>query len=270
MRAVLALAVALCIAGAESAARVSPVATFRTVPDGRIVGGRPAVAGEADWQISLVSSGWFGDSHRCGGSLVGTRSVVTAAHCTDGLTAADLKVKYGGLDRTNLAVTQTVQTINQHTSYDSVAIDWDYSVLNLPNAIQVGGNVKTIELVDTAPANGAAASLTGWGYTVGGDTSTSPTVLQYVDFKIVSATECNRRYQELYGGQITVTERMICSEHQAASGCNGDSGGPLVSGGKLAGIVSWGIRNCPSDTTKTPAAYADVANQRAWLISKIV
>ncbi|CAG2120230.1 unnamed protein product, partial [Medioppia subpectinata] len=131
-------------------------------------------------------------------------------------------------------------------------------------------NVKTIELVDTAPAGGSPASLTGWGLTIGGNTGSSPTALQYVDFKIVSQTDCNQRYKDLYGDQIVVTARQICTEHESASGCNGDSGGPLVAGGKLAGIVSWGIRNCPSDTTKTPAAYADVANQVAWLRGNIV
>ncbi|MFD9203806.1 trypsin-like serine protease, partial [Streptomyces anthocyanicus] len=28
------------------------------------------------------------------------------------------------------------------------------------------------------------------------------------------------------------------------SPCNGDSGGPLVVGGKIAGIVSWGVAGC--------------------------
>ena len=50
---------------------------------GRIVGGVDATADQAPFQVALQYSGWFGWSHLCGGSLVGTQSVVTAAHCTE-------------------------------------------------------------------------------------------------------------------------------------------------------------------------------------------
>ena len=51
---------------------------------GRVVGGRPATATEAPWQISLNSQGMFGRSHICGGSLRDPNYVITAAHCCDG------------------------------------------------------------------------------------------------------------------------------------------------------------------------------------------
>ncbi|WP_405191729.1 trypsin-like serine protease [Streptomyces anulatus] len=66
------------------------------------MGGGEADAATAPYQVSVVVSGWHGDYHACGGVLVGTKSVVTAAQCTDGHKAGDFKVKYGGLDRTRL------------------------------------------------------------------------------------------------------------------------------------------------------------------------
>ncbi|XP_054152948.1 trypsin alpha-3-like [Oppia nitens] len=250
-------------------ANESPIAVRRVANGGRIVGGVPATEGQAPFQISLVMSGWFGDSHICGGSLAGKQSAITAAHCTDGSSAGDLKVKYGGLDRTKLSVSQTVKEIRQHESYNKpVQFDNDYSVLILNQPIQTTDKIKTIELVDSEPTDGLEAHLTGWGNTIGGSSS-APVGLQFAIFQILRPGSCQARYEESYPGQIEVSANMICAENPAASGCNGDSGGPLVVNGKLAGIVSWGIRNCPADTTKTPTAYANVAAGRTWLLSKI-
>lgn len=58
-----------------------------------IVGGTAATAGEFPFIVSLQRSG----SHFCGGSLLDSRTVVTAAHCTQGQTASALTVRAGSL-----------------------------------------------------------------------------------------------------------------------------------------------------------------------------
>jgi trypsin len=231
---------------------------------GRVVGGRPATATEAPWQISLNSQGLFGKSHICGGSLRDPNYVITAAHCCDGSSASSLFVHLGGLDRTKLAQQINVAAVEKHGQYSSSTIDYDYCLLKLAKAATTGNGVSTIPLATVSPADGAAAQLTGWGKT-SGSTSALPTALQYADFTIVSQSRCNGKWSDVN----TVTPRMICAENKAASGCNGDSGGPLVSGGKLVGIVSWGANGCPPDTTVRPTVYADVANQNAWLSRNI-
>ena len=49
---------------------------------GRIVGGKKVEAGSFPWQASLWNTRT--DKHFCGGSLVASRWVVTAAHCVAG------------------------------------------------------------------------------------------------------------------------------------------------------------------------------------------
>jgi len=47
---------------------------------GRIVGGEEAPLHEFPWQISLRNLG----SHICGGSIINSNQVITAAHCVEG------------------------------------------------------------------------------------------------------------------------------------------------------------------------------------------
>ncbi|CAG2171274.1 unnamed protein product [Oppiella nova] len=231
----------------------------------RVVGGSDASATQAPFQASLNAQGSFGWSHICGGSLVGTKTVITAAHCCEGYSAAQLTIKYDGLGRTSLKQSSTISKVDIHANWNSQTIDWDYCVLTLTNNIVKSSTVSTIDLVQTAPAHNSPAHLTGWGKT-SGSTNTLPEKLQYTPMNIVSQVECNKIWQP--AGQ-TVTARMICAANAKASGCNGDSGGPLVVGGQLVGIVSWVYRGCPANTVQWPTAYADVANQYAWLSSRI-
>ncbi|CAG2116101.1 unnamed protein product, partial [Medioppia subpectinata] len=86
MLAAIALAVGLCLAQiaygfVEISPKYGPKSLGRM--GSRVVGGTPASASQSPFQASLNAEGWFGWSHICGGSLVGKRSVITAAHCCD-------------------------------------------------------------------------------------------------------------------------------------------------------------------------------------------
>ena len=64
---------------------------FATVqPSGAVVDGRNADVDEWPWMVSLRSGG-----HLCGGSIISPTTVVTAAHCLEGMRAGDLAVRAG-------------------------------------------------------------------------------------------------------------------------------------------------------------------------------
>ena len=47
------------------------------LPNGRVVGGHDAEPGQFPHQISLLKN----NAHTCGGSIIGEKHILTAAHC---------------------------------------------------------------------------------------------------------------------------------------------------------------------------------------------
>ncbi|XP_059224578.1 trypsin alpha-4 [Stomoxys calcitrans] len=223
--------------------------------DGRIVGGAATTINSFPWQISLQRSG----SHSCGGSIYNSKIIVTAAHCLQSVSASSLKVRAGSTYWNSGGVLISVAAFKNHEGYNPSTMVNDIAVIRLSSALTMSSTIKAIGLASSNPANGAAASVSGWGTTsVGGSI---PTQLRYVDVKIVSRTNCASSTYG-YGSQIKAS--MICAYTVGKDACQGDSGGPLVSGGQLVGVVSWGY-GCAY--TNYPGVYASVADLRSWVVN---
>lgn len=208
--------------------------------DQKIVGGVPAVKGELPFQVSLQSSS---GSHFCGGSLIKTNWVLTAAHCVQGSSA--MKIVVGLHDQSDKTGTETfsAKKVIAHPQFNRSTLDYDYAL------IQLSGDSKfrTIDLNRIeieVPKNDDQFMVwtSGWGTTSEGS-YTLPKILNKVEVPLVSAEDCNAA--SAYGGDIT--DRMICAGYKQGGkdSCQGDSGGPLftreTSGDfSLVGVVSWG------------------------------
>ena len=118
--------------------------------------------------------------------------------------------------------------------------------------------VQPISLTSTEPAAGSLAVVSGWGILSPG--GSLPSQLQAVEVYITSRAVCNSAYAA-YGG---ITVNMICAAVPGGGkdACNGDSGGPLVVGGKLVGIVSWGLSCALADY---PGVYSNVATLKSFV-----
>ncbi|KAF5287004.1 hypothetical protein FQA39_LY16118 [Lamprigera yunnana] len=234
------------VAGAPRAA--SPLPRL----DGRIVGGEPVEIEDYPYQVSFQ----IYKIHMCGGSIISSDIVLTAAHCTDGLLINGLSIAYGSKN-VNEGNSVAVSQIDQHQSFSWGTFDNDISLLYLAGHVEFGSNAAQIPL--TASPQGSTnrvAHVSGWGdLSVGGET---PIYLQAVAVTEVSQDDCN----SYYGGRIT--ERMICFADPGKDACQGDSGGPLVDKNRneQVGIVSWG-RGCADP--KYPGVYSNVYNLKSWI-----
>ncbi|KAH8372632.1 hypothetical protein KR009_001475, partial [Drosophila setifemur] len=224
--------------------------------DGRIVGGTATTISSFPWQISLQRSG----SHSCGGSIYSSNIIVTAAHCLQSVSASVLKVRAGSTNWSSGGVLVNVAAFKNHEGYNAKTMVNDIAVIRLSSSLGSSSTIKSIGLASSAPANGAAASVSGWGTLTSGSSSI-PTTLQFVEVKIVGQTQCA---SSSYGYGSEIKSSMICAAASGKDACQGDSGGPLVSGGVLVGVVSWGYGCAASNY---PGVYADVAVLRSWVIS---
>ncbi|KAH8336750.1 hypothetical protein KR059_002301, partial [Drosophila kikkawai] len=222
--------------------------------DGRIVGGSATTITSFPWQISLQRNG----GHSCGGSIYSNKIIVTAAHCLQSVSASSLKVRAGSSYWSSGGSLVSVAAFRNHEGYNANTMVNDIAVIRLSSSLSFSSSVKAISLATYNPANGAAATVSGWG-TQSSGSSSIPSQLQYVNLKIVSQSQCASSTYG-YGSQIRST--MICAYSSGKDSCQGDSGGPLVSGGVLVGVVSWGY-GCAY--ANYPGVYADVAVLRSWV-----
>jgi trypsin len=231
-----------------------------TLEDDRIVGGTEITISQAPYQVSLQYASGF---HFCGGSIIGATWVMTAAHCTNGKTASQMRVRGGTSKYAKGGVIAKVSQVYQHPKYDAKTTDYDYSILKLAQRFVFNG--KTLKSVALPTANetvaiGKSSFVTGWGATQ--NVSESNQVLRGAVIPIVDQAICEKNY-EGFGG-TSITSRMICAGYTEGGkdSCQGDSGGPLVIDNKLVGVVSWG-RGCA--LANYPGVYSRVAYVRNWI-----
>merc|ERR1712002_1436217 len=243
---------------ALAAALDKPVPLMRTHQNAKIVGGSSASEGQFPWQASLQRYG----SHFCGGSLISTNHVMTAAHCAYSGTTVNL----GSTNWHYPEQSVSASYITSHPYHNSATFDYDFAVITLSSSVTLGGDVDTIDLPTSGQEFTGYAWASGWGYTTQHNQAT-PTYMQYDYIPLVSASSC----QSVWGSVVDITDRMQCVGGDGnVSVCGGDSGGPLAafdyarSKYVLIGAASWAHSTC---NPNYPGAYAKISAVRSWIDS---
>ncbi|KAH9893773.1 serine endopeptidase [Xylariomycetidae sp. FL2044] len=244
------------------AALASVAAAAPTDVGAQIVGGTTASSGEFPYIVSLSQSG----SHFCGGVLVAADTVLTAGHCSVGMTARNVKVRAGSLKWASGGTQVSVSSITVHPSYNSRTTDYDVAIWKLSTSIAESSTIgyATLPASGSDPSAGTTLTVAGWG-TLNENSNSLPANLMKVDVPVISRTECRQQY-----GTSAVTNNMFCAGYDAGGkdSCSGDSGGPIInkSSGVLVGLVSWG-QGCAE--AGYAGVYANVGALLTWINGQI-
>uniref|UniRef100_A0A452EWS8 Complement C1s subcomponent n=1 Tax=Capra hircus TaxID=9925 RepID=A0A452EWS8_CAPHI len=223
----------------------------------RIINGRPAQKGTTPW-IAMLSH--LNGQPFCGGSLLGSKWIVTAAHCLhevpdaedvtlhdlDLLSPSAFKIIMGKLRRTQSDENEQSLSVKQvffHPLYNPNTYENDVALLELSRGPVLNDFVMPICLPQGPPEEGAVVIVSGWGKQF---LQRFPETLMEIEIPIVDYHICREAYAPL---KKKVTRDMICAGEKEGGrdACAGDSGGPMVTldtkRGQwyLVGTVSWGV-----------------------------
>eukprot|EP00559_Dactyliosolen_fragilissimus_P002419 CAMPEP_0184862686 /NCGR_PEP_ID=MMETSP0580-20130426/7096_1 /TAXON_ID=1118495 /ORGANISM="Dactyliosolen fragilissimus" /LENGTH=564 /DNA_ID=CAMNT_0027360643 /DNA_START=105 /DNA_END=1799 /DNA_ORIENTATION=+ len=236
-----------------------------SVRESRIIGGVDVPSGTYPWFARGITSN--GDWHGCGGSLISSEYVLTAAHCT-GSPAHSFQIGALCPNQSNNCgqnmVTVQVDEVIDHPSYNSNSLNNDFSLIRLKTKVQGIDPVPIDQgtYVDNYTSSKRDLWPIGFGNMNPNGANYSPT-LKHVEVAYVTDSACKSAY-----GNTNIKPAMMCAADPGQDSCQGDSGGPLYDNEEsvLVGVVSWGY-GCADP--KFPGVYSKISDEFNWIKSTV-
>ncbi|KAG5286018.1 hypothetical protein AALO_G00010070 [Alosa alosa] len=247
--------------------RVSVVQNL-TQPRSRIVGGSPASPGSWPWLVNLQLDGAL----MCGGVLVDSSWVVTAAHCFAGSRSERYwTAVVGEFDITKSDPEEQVMKVNRiitHPKFNPKTFNNDIALVELSSPVLLSERLTPVCLPsDMEPPVGTPCLVAGWGSLF--EDGPSADIVMEAKVPLLPQSTCKTSL-----GKELVTNTMFCAGYLSGGidSCQGDSGGPLIYQDRMSGrfqlygITSWGD-GCGEKGK--PGVYTRVTAFSDWILAEI-
>jgi len=240
----------------------------------RIINGKKAPT-PIPWQVHLRQGNPFTRfTYFCGGTILDSKTILTAAHCYYGFThQTGYFITAGSNHVQKLGQNIYVDKILMHEGYNDRSLTNDLAILKLKTPLTFNNLVRPACLPETRYSSGIAVA-SGWGL-VGQGPDKGTHDLMYVTKPVIPRESCVWPKTKWHPNQIL--ETMICAGDAdgGESTCKGDSGGPLVVAKSatddtavVIGATSFGsTTGCGA--VGLPAVYADTVTNLAWIKARM-
>uniref|UniRef100_A0A1B6D719 Peptidase S1 domain-containing protein n=1 Tax=Clastoptera arizonana TaxID=38151 RepID=A0A1B6D719_9HEMI len=260
----------------------------------RIIGGEE-VKRIADYPFMAYILVHANSTHysKCGGSVLGPRHVMTAAHCvTDCVlnlchifSARDILVFTGGVAPGYRGFWTKVITVIVHPSYSPIDLferchyNYDIAVLVLRSTLPLSDRISPVRLpeavslkdLDNSTTNkfamaGTNCDIVGWG-----ESEVNNFILRHATVPLCDASKCMDYIRQIkqtdpYGPSKFCLNTQICSMDTTNKSniCGGDSGGPILCNGIQVGITSYAfVKECAG--SYNPGLYTRTDVCKKWI-----